>query len=87
VVVVQAGDLLFDSTVICLFTSHDSGKTTTRVLVPAADANGLRQDSYVMTEKIASVVPAELGEQIGVLTDEQMARVTDGMARVLGISS
>jgi len=26
-------------------------------------------------------------EQIGVLTDEQIARVTDGTARVLGISS
>ena len=38
-----------------------------------------------MTEKIAAVEFVELGERIGALTDEQMAKVTDGMAQVLGI--
>ena len=85
VVIVQADDVEFNSTVICLFTTSDSSGITTRVLIPAADSNGLRRDSYVMTEKIAAVEPAELGDQIGVLTPAQMDQVAQGMATVLGI--
>jgi len=85
VVIVQADGVEFNSTVICLFTTFDSSGITTRVLIPATDTNGLRQDSYVMTEKIAAVEPAELGDQIGVLTNTQMDQVTRGMAAVLGI--
>jgi len=51
VVIVQANDAVFDSTVICLLTTHDSHDIATRVFVPASQANGLRQGSYVMTEK------------------------------------
>ena len=87
VVIVQADDAKFNSTVICLFTTHDSSEIASRVHVLATDTNGLRRDSYVMTEKIAAVEPVELGERIGALSIEQMAEVTAGMARVLGISS
>jgi mRNA interferase MazF len=86
VVIVQADNAQFNSTVICLFTTHDSSSIATRVLIRPAETNGLRQPSYVMTEKIAAVEPEELGHQIGELTDDQMAQVTRGIARILGIN-
>ncbi|MDR1852840.1 MAG: type II toxin-antitoxin system PemK/MazF family toxin [Propionibacteriaceae bacterium] len=85
VVVVQSDQVSFDSVVVCLFTTFDSSTVSTRILIPAAQGNGLTKDSYVMTEKLASISSDELGSRIGVLTKEQMSEVARGIRQVLAL--
>ena len=64
VVIVQSDDInRFDSIILCLFTTFDSNQIPTRVHIPANSNNGLRKDSYVMTEKIITVNKRELCEK------------------------
>ena len=86
VVVVQSDEVTFNWTVVCLFTTFDSSDVPTRVLIPANERNGLRMDSYVMTEKLAAVEPSEFGVRLGLLTDQQMDQVAKAVAQVLGFS-
>ena len=53
----------FDSTVLCLITTHDSEVIPTRVALSSADKNGLRENSWVMTDKIYSA--RNTGQAIG----------------------
>ena len=86
VVIVQADDISeFDSVALCLFTTFDSSQIMTRVFITASRTNGLVKDSYLMTEKIITVDKREIGDKIGVLTDEQMRLVSTQLARVLQI--
>jgi mRNA interferase MazF len=87
VVIVQSDTVQgFDSIVLCLFTTFESGHIPTRVHIPTDDANGLLRDSYVMTEKIVTVAKTELGERIGALTDAQMHRISAKLARIMGVA-
>ena len=86
VVIIQSDSLqAFDSIILCLFTTFESEHIHTRVLIPSNPSNGLAKDSYVMTDKIVTVSKNELGENIGVLTSEQMEKITEQLAVILGI--
>ncbi|MCL1797088.1 MAG: type II toxin-antitoxin system PemK/MazF family toxin [Eggerthellaceae bacterium] len=86
VVVVQADSVAgFDSVVLCLFTTFKSDDAMTRVFISAGQKNGLRKDSYVMTEKILTVSKKELCEKVGVLTSEQMRAISRQLAKILDI--
>ena len=86
VVIIQSDNInFFDSIILCLFTTFDSSKIATRVLINANSTNGLNKDSYIMTDKIVTVDKRELGEIIGVLTDTQMKTITNQLAIVLGM--
>jgi len=53
VVIVQSDDIdMFDSIVLCLLTTFDSSEILTRVRIMPDLENGLRKNSYIMTEKI-----------------------------------
>ena len=45
----------FDSVILCLFTSYESGDISTRVRIEPSSENGLQKVSYVMTDKIVTV--------------------------------
>lgn len=86
VVIIQSDDVSgFDSVVLCLLTTFDSSTIPTRVRVEPSPQNGLKNVSYVMTEKIASVSRGMLGAKIGVLERETMQAASKNVALVLGL--
>jgi mRNA interferase MazF len=86
VVIVQAGSGdFFNSVILCLFTTFESSHIPTRVHITANETNGLKKDSYIMTEKLITINKNELGEKIGDLTEEQMHRISSQLAKLLEI--
>jgi mRNA interferase MazF len=75
----------FNSVILCLFTTFESSHIPTRIRVMPNETNGLRKDSFVMTEKLIAINKKELGEKIGVLTDEQMRQISRQLAKLLDI--
>jgi len=86
VVIVQSDNTTgFDSIILCLLTTYESGHIPTRVHISADSVNGLKKDSYVMTEKIVTVDKSELGERVGVLTHSQQCMIAAQLAVILDI--
>jgi len=86
VVIIQSDEQdLFDSVILCLFTTYDSQEIKTRVLISPSSENGLIKESYVMTDKIVTVDKSILGERIGVLTVKDMKAVSEQLKIVLGL--
>ena len=86
VIIAQSDNIQsFDSIILCLLTTFDSSQITTRVFIPSNSLNGLKKDSYVMTEKIVTVDKRELGEKVGILTNEELEKISTQLAVVLGI--
>jgi mRNA interferase MazF len=75
----------FDSVILCLVTTFESSHIPTRVHITANEVNGLKKDSYIMTEKLITIDKNELGEKIGNLTDEQMRLISSQLAKLLEI--
>ena len=75
----------FDSVILCLFTTYESAKIDTRVLVEPSVQNGLHKSSYIMTDKIVTVDKSLLGERIGCLSDDNMKSVSQKLRIVLGL--
>lgn len=86
VVIVQSDLFSFDSVILCLMTSYESDHIPSRVLIEPNENNGLKQVSYVMTDKIATVDRSILGEYVGELTDTQMSQISVALSQVLGLS-
>ena len=88
VVIVQSDSVnSFDSIILCLFTTFESEQIATRVRIPTDSKNGLKKDSYVMTEKIITVNKRELGERIGALTVDQLNVIVHQLAIILDIKN
>jgi mRNA interferase MazF len=86
VVIVQANsESEFDSVILCLFTTFDSEKISTRVKIEPTPENGLEKISYVMTEKIITVEKAMLGRHIGNLPSNEMHIIAGKLAKILDI--
>ena len=86
VLVIQNDEIgSFDSTVLCLITTYDSDAFPTRVALEPTKENGLKEKSWVMTEKIYSARKSELGMRIGMLSERDMAEVSKQVAVVLGL--
>jgi mRNA interferase MazF len=86
VIIVQS-DLgnFFNSVILCLFTTFESSHIPTRVHIVSDQTNGLKKDSFVMTEKLITIDKKELGEKIGVLNDDQMRQISSALAKLLVI--
>ena len=88
VVIVQSNNITgFDSIILCLLTTYESAHIPTRVHISADSVNGLKKDSYVMTEKIVTVDKKELGERIGMLTHSQQYLIATQLATILDINN
>ena len=87
VVIVQS-DLVggFDSVVLSLLTTFDAPLAFSRVKIEPDKANGLKQVSYVMTEKLVTVRRADLGYKVGELSEACMHEVARRLVQVLGIT-
>lgn len=75
----------FDSVILCLFTSYESGDISTRVRIEPSSENGLQKVSYVMTDKIVTVDKSMLGKRVGVLSDDDMLAVSEQLRAILGL--
>ncbi|MBQ9438640.1 MAG: type II toxin-antitoxin system PemK/MazF family toxin [Lachnospiraceae bacterium] len=73
----------FNSIILCLFTSFESGGISTRVRIQPSAENGLQKESYVMTDKIVTVDKIMLGKRVGVLSDEDMVAVSEQLRIIL----
>ena len=86
VVIIQSdAHASFDSVILCLFTTYDSQKIKTRVLISPSSENGLLKESYVMTDKIVTVDKNLLGERIGVLSEKNMKEISEQLKKILGL--
>ena len=75
----------FDSVILCLFTTFDSSQTKVRVPVAPTPENGLHDVSYVMTDKIVTVDKKMLGERIGIVSDSEMALISEHLRMILAL--
>jgi len=75
----------FDSVILCLFTSYESGDISTRVRIEPSSENGLQKVSYVMTDKIVTVDKSMLGKRVSVLSDDDMLAVSEQLRAILGL--
>ncbi|WP_395156074.1 type II toxin-antitoxin system PemK/MazF family toxin [Ilumatobacter sp.] len=88
VVIVQ--DDLFDATAsvtICAFTTDETDAPLFRLPVEADATTGIRQPSRLMVDKITSMPRSELGERIGQLSDDDLARLGRSIVVFLGLAT
>jgi mRNA interferase MazF len=86
-VVVQ--DDRFDATAsvtICVMTTDPTDAPLFRLHVQPDDVNGLDSASSLMVDKLTTVPKTSLGEQIGRLDDEDIARLNRAIVVFLGLA-
>ena len=66
-----------------LTTSRNTALRSRPQIVPNA-ANGLREASEVMIDKIAAIDRTKLGQRVGVLSPGDMTRIEEALLLVLG---
>jgi mRNA interferase MazF len=76
----------FESAIMVALTTFDSAAARNRVRLDSTPANGLKEASYVMTEKPFTVRAERLGMRVGVLDEGDLLRVSRSLASVLGIT-
>ncbi len=74
------------SVVICQMTSEISDATDFRVTIEPSERNGLRARSQIMADNPVTVLRARVGQVIGRLTGEDMARLNIALAFVMGFA-
>jgi mRNA interferase MazF len=85
VVILQSDELSDTRSIItCGLTTQRSPPLYSRPQIEPVPANGLRKRSEVMTDKISTVARSKLGERLGALTADDMARVQQALMLVLG---
>jgi mRNA interferase MazF len=79
----------FDATAsitLCAFTTDKTEAPLFRLPVSPTAGNGLKKVSRLMVDKIATVPKHKLGERIGRLDDEDMARLNRAALVFLGLA-
>ncbi|MDR2374564.1 MAG: type II toxin-antitoxin system PemK/MazF family toxin [Bifidobacteriaceae bacterium] len=77
------GDL--ESVILVMLTTFDRPETPSRVAVEPTEANGLRERSWVMADKLLTVPKSYLGTRVGAVADAELRAVSSALAAVLGI--
>ena len=72
---------------ICPLTSTVVDAPLYRLRVTPTAENGLNVDSQVMIDKIGPAPRDKIGRVIGKLTDDEMARLTQAVAAILGLAA
>ena len=88
VVIIQ--DDLFGATAsvtVCAFTTDDTDAPLLRIPVESDETTGIRQPSRLMVDKITTVPRSKLGERIGRLPDDDMARLARSVVVFLGLAT
>ena len=72
------------SVTLCLLTSQPTGAPLLRVPVASGERSGLRDESRIQIEKIATVRRERIGTRIGQLSDEETLALNRSLAVFLG---
>ncbi len=86
-VIVQDDRFDTDSVTICPFTTDPTEAPLFRLPIPASPANGLRDPSRLMVDKLTTVRRSRLGERLGTLGDADVVRLNRALVVFLGISA
>ncbi len=85
-IVVQHDDYeSVDTLIVIPMTKEVEGNLVTRPVFQPDSANGLREPSRLMTNRIAGTPVANVGKIIGILSDADMERVDASLLLVLGL--
>ena len=74
------------SMVVCQMTSECSNAPDFRVTVDPTPTNGLRVRSQVMADKPVTIRRERIGQRIGHLDDQDIARLNIALAFVMGLA-
>lgn len=86
-VIVQNDDITGASTLACLISSDPGAHAIYRLAIEPNEINGLRESSFVMTEKLQLVRYERCGGVIGRLSHDEMAELNAQLAYVLALGS
>ena len=76
----------YASVVVCQLTSDLADAPDFRVTIEPKPENGLRQTSQVMADKPVTIRRERVGQKIGRLGDQDMARLGIALAFVFGLA-
>ena len=74
------------SVVVCQLTSEFADASDFRVTIDPKPENGLRVTSQVMADKPVTIRRERIGQKIGRLGNQDMARLSAALAFVLGLA-
>jgi mRNA interferase MazF len=74
------------SIIVCQMTSRLTDAADFRITIEPSAENGLRVPSQVMADKPVTVRRARVGQYIGRLTSEDIARLNTALAFVMGLA-
>ena len=74
------------SVTLCMLTTNSADALLYRLSVEPDEANGLRQLSRLMVDKITTLPKSKLGEHVGRLADEDMVRLNRAVLVFLGLA-
>ena len=86
-VIVQDDRFDTDSVTICPFTTDPTAAPLFRLDIAPSPANGLRETSRLMVDKLTTVRRSRLGDQLGVLEDADVVRLNRAVVVFLGIAA
>lgn len=75
-----------DSITVCAFTTEPTNTLLLRIPIAPSELNGLRSPSHLMLDKITTVPKSKVGERIGRLDDEDIARLNRSMMVFPGLT-
>jgi mRNA interferase MazF len=84
--VIQSDAIVIGSVTLCLITSDAFDAPLFRVHIEATAANGLRQTSGIMIDKITAVRQNQIGRVIAPLGASDMSRVNQALTLFLGLT-
>ena len=86
VLIVQSDHVLaFNSIVACPLTSIDAHASELRFRLEAGDRTGLRQQSWIMLEKVTAYDRNRLSRRIGSLKIQEMEMIDATLLELLGL--
>jgi mRNA interferase MazF len=74
------------SVVVCQMTSELSEAPDFRVTIEPTEKNGLRAPSQVMADKPVTIRRQRIGQRVGRLDEQDIARVNVALAFVMGLA-
>jgi mRNA interferase MazF len=75
-----------DSITVCPLTTAPERLLLFRVPVEPAQSTGLRERSFAMADKVATIPKARLGARVGLLAAAEMAALNRAIALFLGLA-
>lgn len=84
--VIQSDAFAIGSITLCLITSDPFEVPLFRVQIEPTEANGLKQTSWIMVDKITTVRQNQIGRVIARLSSPDMSRVDRALMIFLGLT-